>query len=63
MADEKEVIVTSGGGGGSGAVIAVVLLIAVLVVLFLVFGTNLIRSSDATDIKADVKIDTPAPNN
>jgi hypothetical protein len=60
---EKEVIVTSGGGGGSGAVIAVVLLIALLVVLFLVFGTNLVRGGDATDIKADVKIDTPATNN
>ena len=61
---EKEVIVTdSGGGGGSGAVIAVVLLVALLVVLFLVFGTNLVRGSDATDIKADIKVDTPATNN
>lgn len=60
---EKEVIVTDGGGGGgSGAVIAVVLVIALLVVLFLVFGTNLVRGGDPTDIKADVKIDTPAAN-
>jgi hypothetical protein len=64
MADrEKEVIVTdSGGGGGSGAIIAVVLLIAVLVVLYLLFGTNLLRSNDGTDLKADIKIDTPATN-
>lgn len=58
---EKEVIVTDGGGGGSGAIIAVVLLIAVLVVLFLVFGTNFMRGNPS-DIKADVKIDTPATN-
>lgn len=60
---EKEVIVTSDGGGGSGAIIAVVLLVAVLVVLFLVFGTSFMRGDNGTDIKADVKIDTPAPNN
>jgi FlaG/FlaF family flagellin (archaellin) len=60
---EKEVIVTSGDGGGSGAIIAVVLLIAVLVVLFLVFGTDLMRGDTGTDIKADVKIETPAPSN
>jgi hypothetical protein len=59
---EKEVIVTDGGGGGSGAIIAVVLLIAVLVVLFLFFGTNMLRNN-GTDLKADVKIDTPATNN
>ncbi|MEA3031443.1 MAG: hypothetical protein QOG13_2768 [Sphingomonadales bacterium] len=59
---EKEVIVTDGGGGGSGAIIAVVLLVAVLVVLFLFFGTNLLRNTDGTDLKADIKIDTPATN-
>jgi len=64
MADEKEVIVTDGGGGGGGgAIIAVVLLVVVLVLLFLFFGTNIMRGGDATDIKADVKVDTPAPNN
>jgi len=63
MADEKEVIVTDGGGGGGGgAIIAVVLLVVVLVVLFLVFGTNIMRGNNPTDIKADVKIDTPATN-
>lgn len=59
---EKEVIVTNGGGGGSGAIIAVVLLIALLVVLFLVFGQGLMNGDDATDIKADIKIDTPKTN-
>jgi len=64
MADrEKEVIVTSDGGGGNGAIIAVVLLIAVLVVLFFVFGRGMMNGSDPTDIKADIKIDTPAKNN
>ena len=59
---EKEVIVTNGGGGGGGAIIAVVLLVALVVVLFLVFGTNLMRNN-GTDIKADIKVDTPATNN
>jgi uncharacterized membrane protein len=64
MADrEKEVIVTSDGGGGGGtAIIAVVLLIAVLVVLFFVFGRGMLDSG-ATDINADIKVDTPAKNN
>ena len=53
-------IVTDGGGGGGGAIIAVVLLIAVLVVLFLLFGRDLLSGDDATDINADIKIDTPA---
>ncbi len=63
MADrEKEVIVTSDGGGGGGAIIAVVLLIAVVVVLFLLFGRGLMSGDDGTDIKADIKVDTPAKN-
>ena len=64
MADEKEVIVTDGGGGGGGGVlIAVVLLVVVVVVLFLVFGRGLMNGNNPTDIKADVKVDTPATNN
>jgi len=63
MADEKEVIVTDGGGGGGGVIIAVLLLVVVLVVLFLVFGTNIMRGNNPTDLKADVKIETPATNN
>jgi len=61
MADEKEVIVTSGGGGGGAmALIAVVLVVALLVGLYLVFGRGLMDNSK--DIKADIKIDTPAAN-
>ncbi|HEY5711770.1 MAG TPA: hypothetical protein VIT38_07730 [Allosphingosinicella sp.] len=63
MADEKEVIVTSGDGGGGGAMalIAVVLVVALLVGLYLMFGQGLLNGSQ--DIKADIKVDTPAPNN
>ena len=61
---EREVIVTNDGGGGGGtAIIAVVLLIAVVVVLFLVFGRGLLSGDGATDINADIKVDTPAKNN
>lgn len=65
MADrEREVIVTDGGrSSGSGAIIAVVLLIALLVVLFLVFGQDLIGGGDTKDIDADIKIETPATTN
>lgn len=58
---EKETIIhTDGGGGGGGAILAVVLLIAVIVVLFLLFGRGLLDGGGATDINADVKVDTPA---
>jgi len=60
MADEKEVIVTDGGGGGSGAIIAVVLVLILLVVLFFVFGRGLINGNNPTDLKADVKVETPS---
>lgn len=60
---EREVIVTRDGGGGSGGwIVAVILLLAIIVGLFFVFGGNFMKGGDATDIKADVKIDTPAPN-
>ena len=60
---ERETIVTTGGGGGGGTIVAVVvLLIVVIVILFFVFRGNLMGGG--TDkIDADVKIDTPAPNN
>lgn len=59
---EREVIVTDGGrSGGSTALIAVVLLIAVLGLLFYLFGQDMLNGS-ATDVKADINIDTPAPN-
>jgi hypothetical protein len=59
---EREVIVTNdGGGSGGGAVLAVVLLVGLVLVLFLLFGTNLLNGADpTTDIKADVKIETPS---
>lgn len=61
---EKEVIVTNeGGGGGAMTLLAVVLLIALIVGLFFVFGGNLMNGEKATDINADIKIDTPAKNN
>jgi hypothetical protein len=62
MADEKEVIVTTDRGGGGGAILAVVLLIALVVVLFLLFGRGML-DNEGTDIKADIKVDTPAKNN
>ena len=59
---EREVIVTDGGrSGGSTALIAVVLLIAVLGLLFYLFGQDMINGK-ATDINADINIDTPATN-
>jgi len=60
---ERETIVTTDGGGGGGTIVAVVLLlIVVIAILFFVFRGNLMGGS--TDkIDADVKIDTPAPNN
>jgi hypothetical protein len=61
MAKDKEVIVTGNGrhSGATVAVIAVVLLIA-LGLLFLYFGTSLLRGSGTHDINADVKVETPA---
>ena len=59
---EKETIVHTDGGGGGGTILAVVLLIAVVVVLFLLFGRGLLGGG-TEKVEADVKIDTPAPNN
>lgn len=59
---EREVIVTRDGGGGGGWIVAVILLLAIIIGLFFVFGGNFLKGGDATDIKADVSIDTPAPN-
>ena len=60
---ERETIVTTDGGGGGGTIVAVVLLlIVVIAILFFVFRGNLMGGS-ADKIDADVKIDTPAPNN
>lgn len=57
---EKEVIITDGGGGGgSGVLIAVVLLLVVLGALFFAYQSGMLSGAETTDIKADVKIDTP----
>ena len=61
MAEDKEVIVTSGDGGGGGAMVAIIaLLLIVALGAFLYFGTNVFRGGGDTDIKADVKVETPA---
>ncbi len=58
---EREVIVTNdgGGGGGLGMLAGVILVLALLAILFFVFKDQ-IMGSGATDINADVKIETPA---
>jgi hypothetical protein len=62
MAEDREVIVTNGDGGGSGALVAVIaLLLIVALGAFLYFGTNVFRGGGGdTDIKANVKVETPA---
>ena len=59
MADEGKTtsVETGGGGGGAIALLAVVIL-AIAVVLFLLFGQNLL--SNTKSVNADIKIDTPA---
>jgi len=61
---EREVIVTGNGDGGSGfgMLAGVILVLAVLAVLFFVFKDNILGSG-TTDIKADVKIETPVKTN
>lgn len=57
---ERETVVVEGDrGGGSGAVLAIVLLLAVAVILFLIFGTDLLNGvtgggESTTDINVDV---------
>ena len=61
MADEgKTTVIETDGGGGSGGAIALlaVAIIAIAVVLFLVFGQNLL--SNTKQINADIKVDTPS---
>jgi hypothetical protein len=58
MADEgKTTIVETGGNGGAIALLAIAI-IAVAVVLFLMFGQNLL--SNTKTVNADIKVDTPA---
>jgi hypothetical protein len=57
--ERETVVVTDGDRGGSGAVLAIVLLLAIAVILFLIFGTDLLdgvlgRGGGTTDINVDV---------
>jgi hypothetical protein len=61
--DRETVVVTDTGdrGGGSGAVLAVVLLLAIALILFLIFGTNVLDGltgggGGTQDIKVDVNV-------
>ncbi len=62
--DRETVVVTdTGERGGNGAVLAIVLLLAVALILFLIFGTNLldgITGGGAQDIKADIDVNLPS---
>ena len=58
MADnEKTTVIERGGNGGAIALLAVVLAV-IAVVLFLMFGQNMLGNTKKVD--ADIKIDTPA---
>jgi hypothetical protein len=58
--DRETVVVTDGDRGGSGAVLAIVLLLAIALILFLIFGTDLLSGitggGGAQDIKVDVNV-------
>ena len=60
MADDgKTTIIETRSGGSTGAIVLLaVAIIAVAVVLFLMFGQNMMSNTKTID--ADVKIDTPA---
>lgn len=57
MPDEK-VTVVEGGGGGT-AIAVVVGIVAILAILYVIFGTDLVRGK-AQKIDADVKIEAPS---
>lgn len=58
--DKETVVVTDAGDrGGSGAVLAIVLLLAIAVILFLIFGTNVLDGvfgGGAQDVNVDVNV-------
>lgn len=57
--DKTTIIETDRGGGGGGAIaLLAIAVIAIAVVLFLVFGQNLLGNTKTVD--ANVKIDTPS---
>lgn len=59
MVEEKTTVVETGGGGGAIALLAIAIL-AIAVVLFLLFGQNLLNGTKT--VNADVKIENPAKN-
>jgi predicted metalloprotease len=56
--ERETVVVTDGDRGSGGTLLAVVLLIAVLVVLFLLFGQDLLSGvgGGAQDVNVDVNL-------
>jgi hypothetical protein len=50
-------VVTDGDRGGSGAVLAIVLLLAVAVILFLIFGTDLLSGITGGGADTNIKVD------
>jgi len=55
--DDKTTVIRTGSNGGAIALLAVVLAV-IAVVLFLMFGQNMLSNTKKVD--ADIKIDTPA---
>ncbi|HEX4694801.1 hypothetical protein [Sphingomonas sp.] len=56
--DKTTIIETDRGGGGGAIALLAIAVIAIAVVLFLVFGQNLLGNTKTVD--ANVKIDTPS---
>lgn len=55
--ERETVVVTDGDRGGSGAVLAVVLLLAIAVILFLIFGTDLLSGITGGGADTNIKVD------
>jgi hypothetical protein len=47
-------------GGGSGAVWAIVVVVLLAIIAWFVFGRGMMGGGKDTNIKADVKVETPA---
>ena len=47
-------------GGGSGAAWAIVVIVLLAIIAWFVFGRGMVGGSKDTNIKADVKVETPA---
>jgi len=59
--ERETVVVTEGDRGGNGAVLAIVLLLAIALILFLIFGTDVLSGitgggGGAQDINVDVNV-------